>query len=82
MTLSKLAKLANVSVSVVSKAFSGRDDVSESMREHVFAVAKEHGCFHQFYHVPYDRPVVAVIIPEIISNYYTPSTIATPIILK
>ena len=70
MTLSKLAKLANVSVSVVSKAFSGREDVSEAMREHVFAVAKKHGCFHQFYHVPYDKPVVAVIIPEIISQYY------------
>ena len=70
MTLSKLAQLANVSVSVVSKAFSGRDDVSESMREHVFAVAREHGCFEQFYHAPYDKPVVAVIIPEAISEYY------------
>lgn len=70
MTLSKLAQLANVSVSVVSKAFSGREDVSESMREHVFAVAREHGCFQQFYHVPYDKPVVAVIIPELISQYY------------
>ena len=70
MTLSKLAKLANVSVSVVSKAFSGRDDVSEAMREHVFAVAKEHGCFNQFYHVPYDKPVISVIIPEVISQYY------------
>jgi DNA-binding LacI/PurR family transcriptional regulator len=70
MTLSKLAQLANVSVSVVSKAFSGKDGVSDSMREHVFAVAKEHGCFEQFYHVPYDKPVVAVIIPEAISEYY------------
>ena len=70
MTLSKLAQLANVSVSVVSKAFSGRDDVSDSMREHVFAVAREHGCFEQFYHAPYDKPVVAVIIPEAISEYY------------
>ena len=70
MTLSKLAQLANVSVSVVSKAFSGRDDVSESMREHVFAVAKEHGCFEQFYHAPYDKPVIAVIIPEAISEHY------------
>ena len=40
MTLSKLAQLANVSVAVVSKAFSGREDVSEAMREHVFAVAE------------------------------------------
>lgn len=70
MTLSKLAKLANVSISVVSKAFSGRDDVSDSMREHVFAVARENGCFEQFYHAPYDKPVVALILPEIISNHY------------
>lgn len=70
MTLSKLAQLANVSVSVVSKAFSGREDVSEAMREHVFAVAREHGCFQQFYHARYDKPVIAVIIPEAISKYY------------
>ena len=70
MALSKLAQLANVSVSVVSKAFSGREDVSESMREHVFAVAREHGCFNQFYHARYDQPVIAVIIPEAISKYY------------
>ena len=66
MTLSKLAQLANVSVSVVSKAFSGRSDISDAMREHVFQVARENGCFQQFYHVPYDKPVIAVIIPEII----------------
>lgn len=70
MTLSQLAKLANVSVSVASKAFSGRDDVSESMRDHVFAVAREHGCFQQFYNAPYERPVVAVIVPEIDSRCY------------
>ncbi|MBE6604190.1 MAG: LacI family transcriptional regulator [Ruminococcaceae bacterium] len=70
MTLSKLAQLANVSVSVVSKAFSGREDVSDAMREHVFAVAREHGCFQQFYHARYDKPVIAVIIPEAISKYY------------
>lgn len=70
MTLTKLAALANVSVSVVSKAFSGREDVSDAMRDHVFAVARANGCFDQFYHIPYDKPVVAVIIPEVISQYY------------
>ena len=70
MTLSKLAKLASVSISVASKAFSGKGEISEAMREHVFAVAKEHGCFQQFYHIPYDKPVVAIIVPEIISSYY------------
>ena len=70
MTLSELARLANVSVSVASKAFSGKEGVSDAMREHVFAVAREHGCFHQFYNAPYDRPVVAVIVPEVISKSY------------
>ena len=70
MTLKKLAQLASVSVSVASKAFSGSEDVSDAMREHVFAVARANGCFQQFYHAPYDRPVVAVIIPEVISEYY------------
>ncbi len=70
MTLSKLAKLANVSISVVSKAFAGKSGVSEEMREHVFSVAREHGCFQQFYHARYDKPVIAVIIPEAISKYY------------
>lgn len=70
MTLSKLARLANVSVSVVSKAFSGKGGISDAMREHVFAVAKENGCFHKFYHARYDKPVIAVIIPEAISKYY------------
>ncbi len=70
MTLKKLAQLASVSVSVASKAFSGSADVSDAMREHVFAVARANGCFQQFYHAPYDRPVVAVMIPEVISEYY------------
>lgn len=70
MTLSRLAKLANVSVSVASKAFSGKEGVSEAMRQHVFSVAREHGCFGQFYNAPYERPVVAVIVPEIDSRCY------------
>ena len=70
MTLSRLAKLANVSVSVASKAFSGKEGVSDAMREHVFAVAREHGCFAKFYNAPYERPVVALILPEIDSRCY------------
>ena len=45
MTLRELAKLAHVSVSTVSKAFSGAEDISESTREMIFSLAKEHGCF-------------------------------------
>ena len=49
ITLSKLAKLANVSVSTASKAFSGSPEVNEETRQLVFRVAKEHGCFKKFY---------------------------------
>ena len=40
ITLSKLAKLANVSVSTASKAFSLSSEVNEETREHIFKIAK------------------------------------------
>ena len=70
MTLSKIAKLANVSVSTASKAFSMSTDISEQMREHIFEVAKKHGCFKQFYNVKYPRLVIAIVCPELASLYY------------
>ncbi len=45
LTLTKLAKLANVSVSTASKAFSMSSEVNEQTREEIFRIAKEHGCF-------------------------------------
>lgn len=71
MTLSKLAKLANVSVSTASKAFSGSAEVNEETREMIFRIAKEHGCFKKFYNVKYPKLVVAIIAPEFKSAYYT-----------
>lgn len=71
MTLSKIAKLANVSVSTASKAFSGSPEVNEETRQMIFAVAKEQGCFKKFYNAEYQKPVVAIIAPELKSAYYT-----------
>ena len=71
MTLSKLAKLANVSVSTASKAFSGSPEVNADTREMIFAIAKEQGCFKKFYNVKYPKLVVAIIAPEFNSAYYT-----------
>ena len=71
MTLSKIAKLANVSVSTASKAFSGSTEVSEETRQLVFRVAKEHGCFKKFYKAEYSKLVIAIIAPEFQSAYYT-----------
>ncbi len=70
MTLSKIAKLANVSVSTASKAFSGSTEVNEETRQMIFRVAKEQGCFKKFYNAKYQKLVIAVIAPEFRSVYY------------
>ena len=41
MNMTELAKLAGVSVSTVSKAFSGGKDISPKKREEIFALAKK-----------------------------------------
>lgn len=71
ITLSKIAQLANVSVSTASKAFSGSSEVNEETREMIFKVAREHGCFKKFYNVKFPKLVIAIIAPEFKSSYYT-----------
>ena len=71
MTMRELAKLANVSVSTVSKAFHGAKDISQETREHIFAVAKQYGCYGTFYQGNYDKKVIAVICPELAGSYYS-----------
>ncbi len=70
ITLSKLAKLANVSVSTASKAFTGSAEVNEETREIIFNVAKKNNCFKKFYNVKYPKLVIAIIAPEFSSAYY------------
>ena len=53
MNLSKLAQLANVSVSTVSKAFSDSKEISEQTKELIFSVAKDNGCFDKYYKPKY-----------------------------
>lgn len=70
ITLSKIAKLANVSVSTASKAFSGSNEVNEETREMIFNIAKQNGCFKKFYNAKYPKLVIAIIAPEFESAYY------------
>lgn len=70
MNLQTLAKLANVSVSTVSKAFSGSSEISEKTREHIFRIAKEHHCFDHYNKNKFSKKVIAVISPEAQSDYY------------
>lgn len=68
ITLSKIAKLANVSVSTASKAFSGSTEVNEETREMIFDIAKKNECFKRFYNVKYPKLVIAIIV-SIIEPY-------------
>lgn len=70
MTLSKLAKLCNVSVSTASKAFSGSHDINEETRNMIFRIARENNCFDDFFRARYPKPVVAVFCPEFSGGYY------------
>lgn len=71
MTMKELAKLANVSVSTVSKAFSEADDISAETKAYIFQLAREYGCYGRYFKGKYHKKIVAIICPELIGNYYT-----------
>ena len=70
ITLTKIAKLANVSVSTASKAFSMSLDISEETRSNIFKIAKDHGVFKKFYNAKYPRLVIAIVCPEFNNDLY------------
>lgn len=71
MTLTKLAELTGVSVSTVSKAFSGSPDISQETRERIFQIAKEHGCFEKYDKHRFEKKIIAVLCPELGSDLYS-----------
>ena len=71
MTMKELAKLCNVSVSTVSKAFSDTDDISAETKKIIFETAKKYGCYGKFYKHKYHKKIISIICPEIASNYYS-----------
>ena len=71
MSLKELAKRANVSTATVSKAFSGSKDISEKTRRLVFDTAKDMGIFEKYHKERASKIVIAIICPEICSEFYT-----------
>lgn len=71
MTLSQLAKLANVSVSTASKAFSDSREVSVETKEKILKLAKENGCYEKYYKTKYEKKLIAVICPELRGVHYS-----------
>ncbi len=70
MTMRELARLANVSVSAVSKAFHDAEDVSTETKAHIFELAKKHGCYGKFYKGRFSKKVIAIICAELNSGHY------------
>ena len=70
MNLSTIAKLAEVSVSTVSKAFSGSEEISERTKEKIFEIARQNGCFEKYFKHKYDKKVIGVIYPEVLGGSY------------
>lgn len=77
MTLKKIAELSGVSVSTVSKVMHGSGEISDETIMKVKNAAKELGCFEKYYTGKYEKRVIAVILPEICSEFY--SSIASEI---
>lgn len=71
MNMTKLAKISGVSVSTISKVFSGSHEISEKTRNKIIQVAKENGCYEKYFKPRYEKKLVAVICPEILGIHYT-----------
>ena len=70
MTLTKLAQLANVSLSTASKALSDSPEISEETKAMVIRLAKKHGCYEKFHKPHYNKKVIALICPEFLGADY------------
>lgn len=85
MNLKKIAQLAHVSVSTVSRALNDSFDIAPETREYILKIAEESGYFNQKKHIKQGNRRkgsvrAAVLCPEIISPYY--SAIAQQIIAE
>jgi DNA-binding LacI/PurR family transcriptional regulator len=71
VTLTEIAKRAGVSPSTVSKALRGSDDINDDTIEQITALAAEMGYSVRKKNNLGGESIVGIIIPEIISSYYT-----------
>lgn len=75
MTYKKIAQIANVSLSTVSKALSGSKEISAELSQKIIQIAKEQGYFEKkgrrkIEYTKSDSITIAIICPEIISLFY------------
>ena len=60
MNYKQIAEMCNCTVGTVSKAFSGKNDVSEEKRKEIFELAKKHGCFEKYFKGKFEKKVFAI----------------------
>jgi len=70
MKMRELANLAGVSVSSVSKVFSGSSEISDQTKERIIKIAKETGCYEKYSKKTFSKKVIAVVCYEFASGYY------------
>lgn len=76
MNQKKIAEIAHVSPSTVSKALHGSRDVSPALAEKIKQIAMEHGYIKEkssrkLSNLREKCPIIAIFCPEIISTYYS-----------
>lgn len=71
MTYKKLSQLIGVSPATVSKVLSGSGEISLETAELVKKAAREYGVVRPKYHREHKPKRVIVIVPEIVSVYYS-----------
>lgn len=76
MTLKKIAKLANVSVSTVSRALNDSYDIADETKTYILEIAAKSGYFQKKKRTKMDNMSkssvnIAIICPEIISQFYS-----------
>jgi DNA-binding LacI/PurR family transcriptional regulator len=71
MTYRKIAQLAGVSPSTVSKVLSGSSGVGAETAEKIRKIAEENGVVRPKYHKNRTTTRIALIVPEIVSVYYS-----------
>lgn len=71
VNLKQFADLTGYSVSTISKVFSDNSEISIETKSRIIEKAKELGIFEKYNKNKYDKKVIALIIPEFQSDYYT-----------
>ena len=58
------------SLDILSRFCTISNEISKETRDHFFDVARSYGCFDKFYKEQYPQKIIAVICPEIQSEFY------------